>query len=208
MIERNITAAQVAALLADELAAILFVDIDWPGERVRVHTGLGERKFNGETYLGVGELGGVGDFVENTGTSPSQLTVTLKVLDGALVALVMNDSPEGKEIAVHLGILDDNKQIAHEIPYVLDANVSKFGVKRGDIARNIPYVLAITCSDWFVRWNQPPNNARTTNEAQQNIHPGDRIFDLTELIASSPLSSLPVKTQVGNNNNNNGRRWR
>jgi sugar phosphate isomerase/epimerase len=66
-------------------------------------------------------------------------------------------------------------------------------VQRGDLSKDIPYVLQITCSDWFERWNQPPQSARTTNQAQQHLHPGDRIFDLTEIIAASPLSALPVK---------------
>lgn len=196
MIDRGLTNAQILALNKDELSAILFIELDHPSGMVRCHTALGDREFMGQTYLGIGELGGVGDFNENTGSSPTNLPLTLKVLDPTLISDVMNVSPEGREVAVHLALLDDNKRIEHEIPYIFDGNVAKFGVKRGDISKGIPYVLRITCSDWAERWNQPPTNARTTNQAQQNLHPGDRIFDLTEIIAGSSLSQLPVKNNT------------
>jgi hypothetical protein len=193
MIDRGLTLPQIAALTKDEVGAILFVDLDTPSGRVLCHTGLGDRPFMGQTYLGIGELGGVGDFTENTGSSPSNMPLTLKLLDPSLVAVAMNETLEGREIVMHLGLLDDNKQIAHEIPYIFDGYVAKKGVKRGDISKSIPYVIRLTCSDWMERWNQPPSNARTTNAAQQNLYPGDRIFDLTEIIAGSSLASLPVK---------------
>jgi hypothetical protein len=200
MIDRGLSPAQISALNTDEIASIVFVDIDWPGGRVRAHTGIGERIFMGQSYLGVGEVGGIGDLDENNSSSPNQLPLTLKVLDAALVALVMNESPEGRDVSVHLGILDENRVIAHEIPYVFDGIVAKFGIKRGDVDKQIPYIIRLGCSDWLERWSQPANSANTTNEAQQHLFPGDRIFDLTEIIAGSPLSSLPTKT---NNNNNN-----
>jgi hypothetical protein len=193
MIDRGLSSDIFNALQADETAIILFLDVDWPGGRVRAHTSLGDRPFMGNTYLGVGEYGGISEVVEGADTSPNQIRLTLKVLDPAVVALVMNNSPEGREVSVHMAILDENRVIEHEVPYIFDGNVAKFNVQRGDIDKGIPYVLQLTCSDWFERWSQPPKSARTTNAAQQHIHPGDRIFDLTEIIAAAPLSALPVK---------------
>jgi len=193
MISRNLTTSQINALLSDEVASILFVDIDAASGPVRAHTGLGERPFAGVTYQGIGEFGGIGDVVENEGDSPAQLNLTLKMLDSTVIAMVMNEELEGREVAVHLALLDENKRIEHEIPHIFDGNITKGTIKRGDVAKQIPYILNLTCGDWLDRWNQPADNARTTNAAQQDMHPGDRIFDLTEIIASAPLSSLPIK---------------
>lgn len=194
MIEREISLAAINALQQAETAVILFVDLDSPDGRVRAHTGLGDREILGENYVGVGEFGGVSEVQEASDSSPNQVRLTLKVLDGGLVALVMNKAMEGREVAVHMAILDENRVIEHVVPYVYDGNVAKFTVQRGDLEKKIPYVLEITCSDWLERWSQPPQNARTTDSAQQHLHPGDRIFDLTEIISAAPLSALPTKT--------------
>lgn len=204
MIDRGLSPELINALNQDELSALLFVDLVARSGRVMCHTGLGDRVFMSETYLGIGELGGVGDFTENTGSSPTSLPLTLKIHDPSLISLVMNESLEGCEISVHLALLDEYKHIEHEIPYVFDGNVTKVGIKRGDVDKGLPYVVRLTCGDWSERWNQPPSNARTTDAAQQNLHPGDRIFDLTEVIASSSLASLPVKNNT-NYRNQGGR---
>lgn len=197
MIIRDIPQAALDALKNDVTRVLVFFEVDWPGTPVRAHSGIGERTFMGEVYQGVGEFGGIGDIIEGSGTSPAQLPFTLTVLDSAVVALSMNDAPEGREIAMHLAVLDENRVITHEIPYLVDGYASFLTVKRGDIAKQIPYVITLTCTDWLDRWNQPPENARTTDEAQQHLHPGDRIFSLTELIAGSPSHSLPINTQSG-----------
>lgn len=193
MIERGFDNEVISALQNSEVAVLLFVDIDWPGGRVRAHTGLGTREFQGQTYLGVGEFGGVSEVVEAANNSPNQIRITLKVLDAGVVGLVMNNSPEGREVAIHMAVLDENRVFEHEVPYVVDGNVASFDIQRGDLSKDIPYVLQITCTDWFERWSRPPESAKTTDSAQQHLHPGDRFFDLTEVIAAAPLSSMPIK---------------
>ncbi|WP_299072905.1 hypothetical protein [uncultured Paraglaciecola sp.] len=193
MIDRGFSHDAITALQQSEVAVLLFVDIDWPGGRVRAHTGLGTRTFQGQDYIGVGEFGGVSEVVEAANNSPNQIRLTLKVLDASVVGLVMNNSPEGREVAVHMAVLNDDRVIEHEVPFVVDGNVASFDIQRGDLSKDIPYVMQITCSDWFERWSRPPESARTTDSAQQHLHPGDRIFDLTEVIAAAPLSAMPMK---------------
>lgn len=197
MIDRGITNAAIAAINADESAVRAFAEIDWPGQKVRVHSGWGDRQFMGEEYLGVGEFGGISQVNESPGNSPNQLNLTLTVLDPGLLGNSLNESPEGREVSVHLAVLDEHQRIAHEIPYVFDGNVSRFTVRRGNISKNIPWLFTIGCSDWFERWSQPPENARTTDQAQQHLHPGDRFFSLAEVVAGSPLHALPLKRSSG-----------
>lgn len=193
MIDRGYQAAALNALKQPDAALLAFVDIDWPGGAVRVHSGLGERPFAGLIFQGVGDFGGIKNVSERGGNSPNQLTLTLNVMDAGAVGRIMNDSPEGREVHVHMAVLDDNRKIAHEVPFVYDGEVAKCRIKRGNLAKEIPYVISLVCSDWFERWNQAPDLSRTTNEAQQFLYPGDRFFDQTEILASSPLSNLPVR---------------
>ena len=197
MIERAIPHSAVEKLLENEIAYIVFVDIDWPGGRVRAHTGIGDRPFAGETYIGVGEFGGVGQVSEATDMSPNQLSLSLRVLDSNLVSTILNESPEGREVVLHIGVLDENRVIVEEIPYVFDGDVAGFDLIKGDVDKQIPYQINLRCSDWLERWAKPPDNARTTNNAQQHMYPGDRFFDLTEIISSSPLNRLPTRRSRG-----------
>jgi hypothetical protein len=209
MIDRGISAGASDILLRDETAVIAFIDLDWPSGRVLAHSGLGDRVFQGQTYLGVGEFGGISEIDEASGNSPNQLSLSIRFTDPTLVNTILNESPEGREVSVHLAALNDKRIIVEEIPYIFDGNVAKGSLRRGDIAKNIPYQINITCSDWFERWSQPPNNARTTDNAQQHLHPGDRIFDLTEVIAGSPLHTLPSKNNraaIGGAGRGRGRR--
>ncbi|MGQ8367143.1 hypothetical protein [Glaciecola sp. 1036] len=191
---RDLNQAQEAALLDDTSRKLIFIELDWPSGIVRAHSGVGERVFQGQTYLGVGEFGGIGDFTEDETTSPTQMPITLKVLDPTLMSTIINENAEGRGIVMHLALLDENRVIEHELPNIFDGHVGKINFTRGQLSKGIPSVVKITATDWLNRWSQPATNARTTNEAQQSIHPGDRIFDLTEIVAGSPLSSLPTKT--------------
>lgn len=179
--------------LAESERELGFVELDWQGNWVRAHTGLGTRPFAGVDFLGVGELGGISAVNEEQGYSPGQLTFTLKVLDPTLVNIVMNANPRGCECFLHIATLDDNRVIEHELPYVFDGYIDDVKVTRGDVTKNIPYLISISAYDWLNRWNQPADNGRTTDQAHQNLHPGDTFFDQTEIIAASPLSSLPIK---------------
>lgn len=194
MIDRGLSPESLAAILDDPSRYLAFVDIDWPNGAVRAHSGHGDRPFMNEIYKGIGEFGGISKLTEGSDDSPIQLRLTLKVLDPVIVGLVMNDEPEGREVAVHLAILDEDRIIAHELPYIYDGIITKFGTVRGDIDKSIPFILTLTCADWMENWNKPPIYADATNEAQQHLHPGDRIFDMTEVIASTPISGLPIKT--------------
>ena len=92
---------------------------------------------------------------------------------------------------------DENRQITEGADYFIDAEMVDLKVITGKRAANKPAVIKITINDWFERWAQPVEVVKTTDAAQQELHPGDRFFDLVEVIAGSPLSSLPVKTNYG-----------
>lgn len=194
MIERVITPAMMEAAKASPSRLLAFLEVDAESGWVRVHSGHGERPYKGETYYGLGEYAGMSAFSENANSSSNRLRLMLKIMDPALLAEVMNESLNGKDCFIHLVAFDEHRRIIDGVDYVIDGEIVDGKVKRGDITKQIPSIMEFTVSDWIERWAQAADAAKTTDEAQQDMHPGDRFFDLVEVIAGSPLSSLPVKT--------------
>jgi hypothetical protein len=197
MIERAVTSAMIQAAKATPSRLLAFFELDFPSGWVRVHSGLGTRIYNGESYIGIGELGGMGTVTENASTSGNRTTLTLKVTDQSLLAEAMNEDPAGRDCFGHLVAFDEDRQIIDGADYFIDAEMVDMTIKRGKPSAGVPAVINITINDWLERWAQPVEIVKTTDQAQQFLYPGDRFFDLVEIIAGSPLSSLPVKTNYG-----------
>ena len=197
MIESAISPTMIEAAQASPSRLLAFAELNFRSGWVRVHTGVGTRIYNGQTYLGLGELGGIGRIRENASASGNRTTLSLVVHDTALLSEVMNEDPTGRECFIHLVAFDENRQITEGANHFIDAEMVDLKVVRGKRSANKPAVIKITINDWFERWAQPVEVVKTTDAAQQELHPGDRFFDLVEVIAGSPLSSLPVKTNYG-----------
>ncbi len=194
MIERVITPTMMEAAKASPSRLLAFAEIETNSGWVRVHSGHGERQYNGQSYLGLGEYAGISQFSENANTSSNQLKLSLKVLDQALLADALNEDLTGYDCYIHLVAFDENRRIIDGADYVVDAEIVDMTISRGDINKQIPSVIQLTVSDWIERWAQPAEAAKTTDAAQQHLHPGDKFFDQVEVISGSPLSSLPTKT--------------
>lgn len=145
----------------------------------------------------MGELGGIGSVTENATTNGNRTTLALKVYDQSLLSEVMNNDLMGRECYGHLVAFDENRQILDGADYFIDAEVVDVKIRRGNQEKEIPAVVTVVLNDWLERWAQPVEVMKTTDAAQQFKYPGDRFFDLLEIIAGSPLSSLPVKTNYG-----------
>ena len=197
MIERAISPTMLDEANANPSRLFAFVELNFKSDWVRVHTGVGTREYNGQTYIGIGELGSIGRVRENASQSGNRTTLSLVVHDQSLLSEVMNEDPSGRECFVHLVAFDENRQITEGADYFIDAEMVDMKVVRGKQKANKPSVVKITINDWLERWAQPVEVVKTTDVAQQELYPGDRFFDLVEVIAVSPLSSLPVKTNYG-----------
>ncbi|OFC71821.1 hypothetical protein [Alteromonas confluentis] len=194
MIERLITPQMAEAAKASPSRLLAFAEIEYENGWIRLHTGHGEREYNGQTYLGVGEFAGVGKVSENDKNTRSRANFSLKLLDLSLFTELLNFRPIGHDFYMHLVAYDENRRIIDGTDYVIDGYVVDYEAVRGDEAKSIPAVAKLAVSDWMERWAQPTEAAKTTDNAQQAMYPGDRFFDLVEIIAGSPLSALPTKS--------------
>ena len=174
----------------DPKRQLVFAELEFPSGWVRAHTCVGERTYNGQVYLGVGELAKIGKFKESAGKSPNGFEVSMLFDDLTLFSDIVNEDPTGLTARLHLVGLDDKRRITGGA-LLFDGFNGGLSVKKGK-----PFTATLRLTDWYERWSNPVQNARITNEAQQAIHPGDRIYDQVEKLAKGIDSDVPGQ-QVG-----------
>jgi hypothetical protein len=102
VLKRDISDALLAEMSKSVWHPIMLVDLDWPGERLRAHSGVGPIVWKGETWNGVGKFGAVSSPTEGTGLAASSITMQLmglppEVLDEAMQPI------RNREALVYLG---------------------------------------------------------------------------------------------------------
>lgn len=148
---------------------VLASRIDLPSGVVRAHTGVGPLVIEGETYLGVGQHGSVEGVNEQTGTSPTQLTLKLSGFDKGLVGEVLNQKTRGRGGRVMMAALSDGGLVMHA-ELLFAGMISASAVTSGE-----ENAVAISLTNRFERWSIGLPN-RFTDASFSQRRAGDRFF--------------------------------
>ena len=200
------TLIQNAILSDDPQRLRYYLALQWPGGWLYVHSGVGEREYKGNTYLGIGELGSIGQIKEDGKASAKRLSVSISLQDTALVRDVLADDPIGNEANLDIVVLDEDQRII-DGDVLFNGTIGDLDIVKGDIAK-----ITLSLVDWLEVWNRPIQNNMYSHAAQQAIYPGDNFFNQVELLASKPLNSGVAGAPVGGSGGgygvgtNNGRR--
>lgn len=187
------TAAQNLLLSKNCINRLMFFDIEFNGGLVRLHTGRGQKKLNGEVYDGVGEVLSISDPVEEEGLNPSRLTLSLLFKDTTLFADIMNNDLTGNQVTSYMALYDDNwKLIESQVYFEGDMDAPS-------IVENLSHFsVGTTVTDFFEIWGRAIEHSRMTDAAHQTEHPGDKIFDQVELLAKGGIQDYVPGRKVGN----------
>lgn len=99
---RGTPPALLAALSGPFFYPVVLADIDWPGARLRAHSGAGDITFNGQTFVGVGKFGEVGLPGEAMAGVPEEFTMSI-TCDMPELAGYADTVIRGRYGAVYLG---------------------------------------------------------------------------------------------------------
>ncbi len=185
------TIIQNALLSEDPKRIRYYLALEWPSGWLYLHTGLGERKYKGNTYIGIGELGSIGSFVENDKPNAKRLPVSLSLVDNSLIRDVLAEDSIGGAAQLDIVALDENLRF-------LDGDILFSGaIGDLDIVKGSPTKITLSLVDWLEIWNRPIENSMYSDPAQQATYPGDSFFDQVEILASKPLNSGVAGSPVG-----------
>lgn len=157
------------AMEQSNVSLVLAAEIDFPSGVTRVHTGTGVVVINGQTFLGVGTLGGVGSVTEENSTSSSTMSMALSGLDMSLVGETLNEEVIGRNVVCYIAVMNDQGN-------VIAANILFEGfITDTALQAGQQNALSYVISNVFERWSQGLPD-RYTDESQQRLYPGDRFF--------------------------------
>lgn len=185
------TLIQNAILSDDPQRLRYYLALQWPTGWLYVHSGVGEREYKGNTYLGIGELGSIGQIKEDGKANAKRLSVSISLTDTALVREVLADDPIGNEANLDIVVLDEDLRII-DGDVLFNGTIGDLDIVKGDIAK-----ITLSLVDWLEVWNRPIQNNLYSDAAQQALYPGDQFFDQVELLASKPLNSGVAGAPVG-----------
>lgn len=190
-----IDSALKIALTQDSVTPLMLLEIAFKNGVTRVHSGLGEIIYEGEKFLGLGDIGKVSVIRQEGGDSPDRLNLTLSSFDDSVRGEALSARYVGQPVKLWLAILDDDWQIKAS-QMIWRGSISDGGVTVGQNNQ-----ITLTVSNRLEDWDKSRPD-RYTDESQNARHPGDRFFIYVPVMAEYPMywgsdkSSIPLKDSI------------
>lgn len=162
--------AQTAAGQLD-VVMVTLVDLDFASGHVRAHDGVGDLSFGGNTYLGVGQYGGIEAVTEDLEIVARPLKLTLSGVDASLVSTTMTEVYQNRAATIYIGIL--NKSTLQFVDTPEEVWGGRMDVLSIEVNEGTA-VITLSCEH---RLRREPRIARYTDQDQQLAYSGDNFFN-------------------------------
>lgn len=150
---------------------------------VFAHTGVGDQIIDNETYLGVGNLADITPVRESNDTSPNEITITLGGLDSTLVAQVLNERNNNKDVDVFWCSLDDDDRV--------DAFFKIFSGRT--VSQNYLYdrentTVSVRVADRLIDWSRKATERFSDESHRSGANSiGDRFYRFLTEVSRVPI---------------------
>lgn len=152
------------------------VALDFSSGVIRVHDGIGNITWGGNTYSGVGQLGSIEVVSESVEIIARAISLTLSGVDSSLVNTTMTEVYQNRQATVYVGFVNETTGAVVDTPEtVWEGRMNQMSISSSAGSASI----RLTCEH---RLRREPRIARYTNEDQQLLFSGDRFFDLVPSI--------------------------
>lgn len=105
---RSIAAPTQAELAQDQLAPVLFVELDFASGFIRLWSGVGPITWDGKTWTGGGQLLEVSSIEETKAVEATAASIQLSGVPSELVSIAYSDFSQGRPARIWLGLLNVN----------------------------------------------------------------------------------------------------
>lgn len=180
---REMTPAFEAALIAADVRPALFFEGVFATGTVRLWTGLGDVVWNGQTWVGAGNLIGVSSIDETSDVVAQGLTISLSGVPTSLVSVVISDAQQGLPGLMWVALIAaDGSIIADpEQAYIGRLDVPKLQDGADTCTIQISY------ESHLIDLLQP-RELRYTHESQQQLYPGDMGYEYVASIQDKVIN--------------------
>lgn len=178
---RTLTAAMQTALAEGTIRPVTLVRLDFASGIVAVHSGLGELAWNGDTYLGVGDLGRIDPIKESTDLRPYGVSMTLSGIPGEKISLALSEHYQGRDARIYLGLLDAGHRLIADPTLIWQGRMDVMPIEMGETA-----TITVTGEGRMADWHRP-RVRRYNNEDQQARFPGDKGLEFVTAMVDKPI---------------------
>ena len=181
-----------AWLAGTNLPCALFFEGTFSSGPVYLWTGYGSIVWNGQTWTGIGTLGGISPMSDGSTIEAKGIVVTLSGFDATLLPLVLGEFLLGAPALVYLagfndGVLIDDPILAFSGQ--MDLPTLKMGAQTATIS--------INCESELIEQNIA-SGRRYTMEDQQRDWPGDLGMSFVDSIQEMTIYIGGAPTSTGN----------
>lgn len=189
---RDLPSGMSAAIAAGTVQVAVFCEMEWPSATVRAWTGVGPFVWGGNTFTGVGDVGGITPAQESTDGRANGITLTLSGIPTDIVAATVGEYYQGRSANIWFGLLNSaGTALVSTTPYNHFGGRMDVGSYQAD---GRTATISITVENRMVILQQA-NGRRRTHEDQQLDYPGDLGF---EYVVSSNKEQIDNWGQPGN----------
>lgn len=179
---RDVDSATLTAAQQDLIEPVLLAKLEFDGGDVLAHTRLGDIVYNGDTYLGIGQFGGVSSSEEASDLSRTPLNLTLSNIPGDLGAVVLGEHYQGRRATLYLGYLDAaTQQLVGDPAILYRGRIDTAEIEQGDT-----FTVSVSIESRFAAWDKAIIR-RYNNADQQSRYSGDRGLEFVEQAADKQI---------------------
>ena len=181
---RNLSAAFVAASKAGTCRPFSLAEIWDSAGALRVWSGYGDLAWNGQTWIGTGNLGSASEVQETVEIYAVGLEFRFVGAPAALISVCLSTAQQGLPAALYQGFFDkDTGAVVQNPALVWEGLVDVPSIN--DSAESASIV--ISAENRLVKLEQAPNR-RYTHEDQQRDYPGDKGFEYVPIVQDGVVS--------------------
>lgn len=101
---RNLSPAMLTALQSGILYPAIFVNLGFASGTAYIWSGIGNYTWNGNTYVGVGDLGQISVIEEGATVEAKGISVTLSGIDSTMLADALQESQLGLPATIYIAL--------------------------------------------------------------------------------------------------------
>jgi hypothetical protein len=116
---RDLSTDMANAITAQTVAPVSIFYADFPSGAVRVWSGYGDLSFASETWLGIGDFGGVERIEETTDLRANGCRFVLSGIPSQYIVTALSEDYQGRACTLYLGAINITTGALISTPYIL-----------------------------------------------------------------------------------------
>jgi len=180
-VARSLVSATETALVGSHVPLCVFVELVFPSGTLRFTNAGHAIQWDGETWLGAGNLARVEPITEVASPQAAALNVQFSGIDAAYVTAILDDHYQGNPARIWIATLDDEMQIEGDPVLVFSGRMDEPLVTVGRTAD-----IQLALENRFADWDRPRLRMYTDAD-QQSRHPGDKFFEYVAAMESTSI---------------------